>query len=181
MLVTSDHGEAFFEHRRMLHNNTLFDEMLRVPFILRLPGGRHPDGLDLNRLATLADLTPTLLAAASVQSAATLDGADLLQPGAATDARNVVARTAHHYPLRALRTPRWKLVLTTSGQAHLYDLASDPSEHQNVGFENIATLVGLGQLLTQRLAVPPSLAGSKSTTEAPLADQEMLKALGYVE
>ena len=181
VLVTSDHGEALFEHRRMLHNNTLFDEMLRVPFILRLPGGRYQDDFDLNRLATLADLTPTLLAAASVQPAAALDGADLLQPGAATDARNVVARTAHHYPLRALQTPRWKLVLTTSGQARLYDLISDPGEHLNVGFENLPTLVGLGQLLTQRLMAQPSLAGTKSTTEAPLADQEMLKALGYVE
>ena len=181
VLVTSDHGEAFFEHRRLLHNNTVYDEMLRVPFILRLPGGRLPDGVDLDRFATLADLTPTLLATASVQPPATLDGADLLQPGAVTDARNVIARTAHHYPLRALRTPRWKLVLTSSGQAQLYDLASDPGEHQNIGFENLPTLVGLGQLLTRRLAVPPSLAGTRSTSEAPLADQEMLKALGYVD
>ena len=181
VLVTSDHGEALFEHRRMLHNNTLFDEMLRVPFILRLPGGRLPDGVDLDRFATLADLTPTLLAAASVQPAVTLDGADLLQPRAATDARNLVARTVPKDPLRGLQTPRWKLVLTTSGQTQLYDLASDPGEHQNVGFENLPTLVGLGQFLTGRLTVPPSLAGTRSTTEAPLADQEMLKALGYVE
>ena len=181
VLVTSDHGEALFEHRRMLHNNTVFDEMLRVPFILRLPGGRYPDGVDLDRLATLADLVPTLLATTSVRPATALDGADLLQPGASTDVRSVLARTIHPYPLRVLRTPRWKLVLTTSGQAQLYDLASDPGEHQNIGFENLPMLVGLGQLLTQRLAVPPSLAGTRSTTEAPLADQEMLKALGYVE
>ncbi len=181
VLVTSDHGEALFEHRRMLHNNTLFDEMLRVPFILRLPGGRHPDGLDLSRLATLADLVPTLLATTSVRLTTALDGADLLRSRTATDARSVLARTGHPHPLRALRTQRWKLVLTTSGQAQLYDLASDPGEHQNVGFENLPTLVGLGQLLTQRLAVPPSLAGTRSETEAPLADQEMLKALGYVE
>ena len=181
VLVTSDHGEAFVEHRRMLHNNAVFDEMLRVPFILRLPGGRHPDGVDLDRFATLADLTPTLLAATSVQPTATLDGTDLLRPEAAPDSAIILTRTAHHYPLRALRTPRWKLVLTTSGQAQLYDLASDPREHKNVGFENLPTLVGLGQLLTQRLAAQPSLAGTRSTTEAPLADQEMLKALGYVE
>jgi arylsulfatase A-like enzyme len=181
VLVTSDHGEAFFEHRRMLHNNTVYDEMLRVPFILRLPGGRHPDGLDLNRPATLADIVPTLLATASLQPSTTLDGADLLQPRAATDAHILVARTAYYYPLRALRTPRWKLVLTTSGQARLYDLAFDPGEHQNVGFENLPTLVGLGQLLTQRLMAQPSIAGTRSTTDAPLADQEMLKALGYVE
>jgi len=181
VLVTSDHGEAFFEHRRMLHNNTLFDEMLRVPFILRLPEGRHPDGLDLNRPATLADIVPTLLAATSVRPPNALDGTDLLRPGTAAKAHSVLARTAHHYPLRGLRTPRWKLVLTSSGQARLYDLASDPGEYRNVGFENFPTLVGLGQLLTQRLMAQPSIAGTRSTTDAPLADQEMLKALGYVE
>jgi len=181
VLVTSDHGEAFYEHRRMLHNSTAYDEMLRVPFILRLPRGRLPDGVDLDRFATLADLTPTLLAAASVQPPPNLDGVDLLQPGAAADARYVVARTAQEYPLRAVRTPRWKLVLTNSGQARLYDLASDPGEHHNVGFENLPTLVGLGQLLTRRLAVPPSLAGTRSESEVSLADQEMLEALGYVE
>ncbi len=181
VLVTSDHGEAFYEHRRMLHNSTAYDEMLRVPFILRLPRGRLPDGVDLDRFATLADLTPTLLAAASVQPPPNLDGVDLLQPGAAADPRYVVARTAQEYPLRAVRTPRWKLVLTNSGQARLYDLASDPGEHHNIGFENLPTLVGLGQLLTRRLAVPPSLAGTRSESEVSLADQEMLEALGYVE
>jgi arylsulfatase A-like enzyme len=181
VLVTSDHGEALFEHRRMLHNNTLFDEMLRVPFILRLPGGRHPAGLDLSRLATLADLVPTLLATTSVQHTTALDGTDLLRSGTATDARSVLARTGHPHPLRGLQTPRWKLVLTTSGQARLYDLISDPGEHRNVGFENLPTLVGLGRILTQRLMAQPSLTGAKSASDAPLADQEMLKALGYVE
>jgi len=165
----------------LMHNNTVYDEMLRVLFILRMPGGRLPDGVDLDRLATLADLTPTLLAAASVQPPATLDGADLLQPGAANEARYVIARTAHRYPLRALRTPRWKLILTSSGQAQLFDMASDPGEHHNVGFDNLPMLVGLGQRLTRQLAIPPSLAGVRSTSEAPLADQEMLEALGYVE
>jgi len=181
VLVTSDHGEALFEHQRMGHNKTLFDEMLRVPFILRLPGGSYPDGIDLNRIATLADLVPTLLATTSVRPTAALDGTDLLQPAAETSARSFLARTGRPNPLRALRTPRWKLVLTSSGQARLYDLISDPGEHRNVGFENLPTLVGLGQILTQRLLAQPSLAGTKSTTEAPLADHEMLEALGYIE
>jgi arylsulfatase A-like enzyme len=146
-----------------------------------MPGGHLPDGVDLDRFATLADLMPTLLAAASVRPPATVDGTDLLQPVNENDMRYVIARTAHHYPLRALRTPRWKLVLTSSGQAQLFDMTSDPGEHENVGFENLSTLVGLGQIFTRRLAVPPSLTGARSTSEAPLADQEMLKALGYTE
>ena len=46
MLVTSDHGEAFLEHGRVGHNTTVYDEMLRVPFILRLPEEAVADHVD---------------------------------------------------------------------------------------------------------------------------------------
>ena len=77
ILVTSDHGEAFYEHHRMSHNNTVYDEMLRVPFILRLPEGFDRGGLDLDRMVTLADIVPTLLATASLEPDAILDGFNL--------------------------------------------------------------------------------------------------------
>lgn len=39
VLVASDHGEALFEHGRQGHNANVYEEMIRVPFLLRLPGG----------------------------------------------------------------------------------------------------------------------------------------------
>jgi len=184
VLITSDHGEAFSEHGRMLHNNTVYDEMLRVPFILRLPEGTDPGSVDLDRTATLADIVPTLLAAASMRPAAPLDGVNLLEPSPdapATSKRAVVARTAHPEPLRCLRTPRWKVILTPSGQGELYDLATDPGEHRNIAFDNLPVYVGLGQLLTRRLTAPPGLDRSAREEDLPDEEQEMLRTLGYLE
>lgn len=184
VLITSDHGEAFSEHGRMLHNNTVYDEMLRVPFILRLPEEFDHDGADLDRTATLADIVPTLLAAASMSPTGPLDGANLLDLSPRARARSeraVLARTAHPEPLRCLRTPRWKIILTPSGQGELYDLEADPGEHHNAAFDNLPVYVGLGQLLTRRLTAPPRLVRSARNEDLTGEDREMLRTLGYLE
>ena len=184
VLVTSDHGEAFAEHGRMLHNNTVYDEMLRVPFILHMPQVFDRVGVDLDRTATLADIVPTLLAATSIRPATPLDGIDLLEllqrPPVAGE-RSVVARTAHPEPLRCLRTPHWKVILTPSGQGELYDLVADPGEHRNAAFDNLPIFIGLGQLLTRRLTAPPGLDLFARTENLPDEEREMLRTLGYLE
>jgi arylsulfatase A-like enzyme len=184
VLITSDHGEAFWEHGRMLHNNTVYDEMLRVPFILCMPESVDLDGIALDRTATLADIVPTLLSAASSRLPEHLDGIDLLErspPVRANVGRAVLARTAHPEPLRCLRTPRWKVILTPSGQGELYDLTADPRERRNVAFENLPVYVGLGQLLTRRLTAPPQLVRSARKEGLPDDEREMLRTLGYLE
>jgi hypothetical protein len=93
----------------------------------------------------------------------------------------VVARTAHPVPLRCQRTPRWKVILTPSGQGELYDLAADPGEQRNVAFEYLPVFVGLGQLLTRRLMAPPRIDRSAREEDLPDEEREMLKTLGYLE
>ena len=42
VVVTSDHGEAFFEHQTWIHGNSLYEEMLRVPFLVYRSWDREP-------------------------------------------------------------------------------------------------------------------------------------------
>lgn len=60
VVVTSDHGEMFGEHGKWLHGNSLYEEVLRVPLLIRYPGvvaaGRVSD-----TPVTTADLMPTVL------------------------------------------------------------------------------------------------------------------------
>ena len=42
IIVTSDHGEEFFEHGQIGHGKSLYDEVLRVPFMVRWPGRIAP-------------------------------------------------------------------------------------------------------------------------------------------
>jgi arylsulfatase A-like enzyme len=60
VIVVSDHGEEFFEHGGLGHRNTLYEEVTRVPMILRLPGVL-PVGAALRGPVSLADVMPTVL------------------------------------------------------------------------------------------------------------------------
>lgn len=180
VLVTSDHGEGFLEHGRTSHNSTLYDEMLRVPFVLRLPEELRTT-VDAGRLASLADIVPTLLATAGIRPDGPVDGINLLSPPTPADrGRVVIARTPGAPPLYALRTSHWKLLLAGSGQGLLFNLEEDPGERRDLALQSPLVFTGLGQLLTERLAQPPHFAPAAEEQELAPADIEMLEALGYV-
>jgi arylsulfatase A-like enzyme len=184
VLVTSDHGEAFFEHDRMGHNSTVFDEMLRVPFILRLPpGAADAEAIDLNRLVTLADIVPTLVGLAGMETDPAVAGLDLLRPpppDTSIHGRHLVARSATVPPIYAVRNLHRKLILSGSGQGALFDLTRDPGEHNDLVLIDRPSLVGLGMLLTGELARPPRYEPAPELDEIPEQDVKMLEALGYL-
>lgn len=59
VVLVSDHGEEFWEHGGYEHGHALFDELLRVPFIVRAP--ELQPGTVLNAPVSLLDLAPTVL------------------------------------------------------------------------------------------------------------------------
>jgi arylsulfatase len=183
VLVTADHGDAFREHGRMGHNKTVYDEMLRVPFILRLPEDFEGRIFSSDRLVTLEDIVPTLLATTSLEPAAPVTGVDLSRSASGDEPppRFFIARTAHGVEAYALRTPRWKFILPSSGHGELFDLANDPGELDNLGFRNRPVFVALGQLLTWNLGSRPSVNSQAPTADLPEKDRKMLEALGYIE
>jgi len=182
VLITSDHGEAFLDHGRMSHNSTLFDEMLHVPFILRLPSRFDVQHPALDQLVTLADIVPTLLATAALEPEPGLAGINLLDPagGKSSNGRYLVARTTGNNPIYGLRNLRWKLMLGGSGQGALFNPELDPGENNDLVLDDRATFYGLGRLLTQRLAEPPALEPAVNVERLSDEDAAMLKALGYL-
>jgi arylsulfatase len=74
VVVTSDHGEEFLDHGRMLHSHTLLDELLHVPLIVRGPG--VPASLRISEQVRTIDVAATLLEAAAIPPD-DLDGASL--------------------------------------------------------------------------------------------------------
>ncbi len=57
VIVTADHGEAFGEHGRTHHGRQLYEEAVRVPLVVHLPGG--PAGRS-DRVVSLIDLPETI-------------------------------------------------------------------------------------------------------------------------
>jgi arylsulfatase A-like enzyme len=74
--VVSDHGDEFFEHGSIGHRSTLHAEQLRVPLILRIPGGTT-GGTRVNGVARIYDVAPTLLDYAGLDSLPHAEGTSL--------------------------------------------------------------------------------------------------------
>ncbi len=182
-VLTSDHGEAFAEHGVLGHNETIHEEMVRVPLIVRLPGGERPAGVELGRLATLGDVMPTILARLGQAPPAAVRGRDLLAPAPAD--RAVLLRSSHEAgTIFGLRAPRWKLMARAPaswdpGWLRLFDLEEDPGETRDRGAQRRLLQAALALRLERALGgAAPFEAGE--TPEVPEEDQEMLRSLGYL-
>lgn len=183
VLVTADHGDAFLEHGRTGHNSTVFDEMLHVPFILYLPDTFDRRHIASDRLVTLEDIAPTLLATAALRPSGGVTGINLIgspdddQP----ERRYFIARTVGRSPTYALRSSRYKVILPPSGHGQLFDLVEDPGELSNLSFRRQPLFAALGQLLTWDLNIGAATQPHAPIAELPAKDIEMLEAIGYIE
>jgi len=184
IVFVADHGEEFGDHGGWEHGRTLYDEMLDVPLIVRIPGA---GGKIVERQAQQVDVVPTILDALGLKLPADLEGRSLLAlaEGPAIDPQEEPAFSwLEERSLRsaAVTTPKWRLVekrFPVSG-SYLYDRQADPEERHNLAREQP---VRAGYLRAQLRAVERSRLGTLKALEAKPLDpetQNQLKALGYL-
>ncbi len=178
VLVTSDHGEAFLEHGRVGHNTTVYDEMLRVPFILRIPPGLMSGAPETDRLTSLEDVVPTLLGLTGAPVPDEVTGVDLLSPRTDTGDRAIVARAAHAPRTIAYRTPEWAFI---EGRDVLetYNTRSDPGQRRNVYLEEFQRTLCLRALLELELS-RPAFSTPERSNDLDQEEIDALRSLGYV-
>lgn len=131
----SDHGEELWDHGGYEHGHTLYDELIRVPLVLKVPG--LPPGR-VSEPVSLLDVAPTIFAALELPVGAG-DGISLL-PAARGDiaARTRLAGRAYGSGRLLYGPSRWAVVqagkkyMTGEGRESLYDLEHDPDASRNV-------------------------------------------------
>ncbi len=128
---TSDHGDALGEHGLPYKGPFMYEELVRIPFILA--GGRF-GGRKRQDLVTQCDLAPTLASVAGIPWPEGTDGRSLLRDTKGPDAvfLEYYAKQKWVNPIRTIRTRTHKLNLYDSGHRELYVLASDPHELRNM-------------------------------------------------
>jgi arylsulfatase A-like enzyme len=186
VVVTSDHGEEFFEHGFKGHARTLFDEVVRVPLVIRWPGRVTPGRVIANQTRTI-DLMPTLLGAAGVEPPAHVQGRDLAPLLAGESLSPEPALTElllDGRQMRALRTPAFKVFDQGPDRPQaVFDLAADPAETTPLPVEGEVWVRAAG-----RLAVEIEVAGEIRRSIAAGADEivlddetrRRLESLGYL-
>lgn len=114
IVVAGDHGEAFGEHGDFVHGHLAYEEIMRVPLIVKFPAGFDVQADSTGALAQLTDIAPTVLDALGLgQLADGMQGVSLLPAARSGEQpRKLVysetqASTANQR-LLALRDDRWK-------------------------------------------------------------------------
>ena len=193
VVVTSDHGEEFFEHDRFGHNKTLFEESVRVPLIIRYPRS-VPAGRRVSALARMVDIAPTVMDLAGLDPLPNVLGRSLVPhlnggpPPEAEPALMELVEGRKRPPQFALRTQDWKWIVRRDdgGPVGLYDLRADPDERRDLSVSNpelraeaeAASARAQATLRALELLHPEGAAASPSLPEEL---KRQLEGLGYLD
>lgn len=179
VILTSDHGEEFWEHGSCEHVKTVYNELIHVPLFLRAPG-LSPGTVGAPVPASLSVL-PTVLDLLGLDASELgLDGVSLL----AEPPDHVVSEAQFHYDGRHLRRyalvgDGHKLIVDLdAGRVELYDLETDWTEQDDIALERPEIVARLAEVLSRHLeALQPA-----AQHPGALDDETMqqLRELGYV-
>ncbi len=183
VVVLSDHGEEFLEHGGKGHGYTVYEELLHVPLIM-VGEGIFEQGESYEYRVRLIDILPGLchLAGISTQDL-DIDGTNMFKKS---------RREPENYPLvyaeaikgklpRTIRTRKYQIIYNERpGTWELYDIESDPQQHNNIYKKDHPAVAELGPLLMK-------LKGNEiDMQQVPVRKltprkKRSLESLGYIE
>lgn len=180
VVVVGDHGESLNEHGEEHHGIFLYESVLRVPLMIRMPGiaaRRVPE------VVRITDVMPTVLALAGIDAPA-VDGVSLVdlmtgrRHGLDLEAyaESLYPQRFGWSPLYALRDSRYKFI--DAPKPELYDLARDPFEERNIVAERSTIAEAMKRRLDAIAAKTPSEVHQASAAPSP-ETRARLTSLGY--
>lgn len=163
IVLLSDHGEEFFEHKGFGHGYTMFSEVIHVALILSLPEV-VPGGRAIEEQARLVDVTPTILDLIGLDSGFAFEGASLV-PLVTGKGKAVAGPHALFPPLvayseairdgpekKAVTARPWKLIYDlASVDEVLFNLKEDPGESKDCMGQHPEAIAPLEELLSRAL------------------------------
>jgi arylsulfatase A-like enzyme len=128
IIFTSDHGEEFFEHSGWGHAHDLYNELVRVPLVIKFPGQAHA-GIRPNSLAGSIDILPTLLDYCHLPPLASpIDGVSLMPAlSGKTPRQNLISDIALSRYIEAIPP---KFALFHKQTKLIYNFPANPSDRK---------------------------------------------------
>ncbi|MFC2163477.1 sulfatase [Acidobacteriota bacterium] len=203
IVFTSDHGEEFYDHQGWEHSHSLYNELIKVPLIIKFPNSQYK-GMRVDSSVRLIDIAPSILDASGLRSFKLgTDGQSLLRiiHGKEKGNRTFVSYLGpdgfRHTPEKiSMNDNEYKLILNgrysekalsffkppppSLERLELYHLVQDPMERKNLFNQRPETTQKLLKELEKRLKRShKAKAQEKSIIDEEL--EERLRALGYIK
>lgn len=175
VVFTADHGEEFLDHGGFEHGHSMFDELLRVPLIVRWPGG--PRGRVVDEVVRHIDLAPTLCGLAGLPVPEQFAGASLLDVRAD---RPVLAHgNFWGEPRTAFVSGGYKFIVDAQQRGALFELSGDPREKKNLVLERPEVVERMRRELETMEAHLQAAAAGEPIEMTPEVE-EMMRSIGYL-
>jgi len=200
IIYTSDHGEGFWDHGLVGHGNSLYEELLRVPLIMRFPVlVKFPKfqlgGKVLTQPVRQIDIVPTILDFLGIEGEGLIFGTSLMpliwgKKETLEELEYVISEEILQQPelhdIRSIRSGPWKYIITRDFENNeyrreLYNLSQDPAETVNLFEQKTSLAMELQGRLFSELS---HLERHKTRPKIHVPDRETLerlKALGYIK
>jgi arylsulfatase A-like enzyme len=185
IILMSDHGDAFFDHHRFGHNVHLYDDMTRIPLIMKFPKSDEVKPRRLRSLVETVDVLPTVIDFLNLDPPDGLEGESLLPliTGATDHLKDPeVVMSTHDLRKHAIRLGDHKYIYSTEDDQELYNLITDPREQENLFSKDKEKAVLLRKRLEQIIDLTTgSTQEEASDIRSDPRMKRLLETLGYVE
>ena len=187
IIITADHGESFGEHNLMDHGRALYEELLRIPLIIKYPFSLKTGAFESP--VSLLDIMPTVLSTVGIPLTQNIQGEVITKASAhrklyAENYRDKlwIEKLGSRFDrdLLTVYSVDFKYIWASNGKHELYNLKKDPKESNNLIHEMPEIAADMDRKVKNRLTLFKS---SRSINESPDVDNtimEKLRALGYL-
>jgi len=185
IVLTSDHGDEFYEHESWNHGHSLFNELLRSVLVFKLPESQNAGGAD-SIFAQSIDIAPTIVTAVRGICPETWQGIDLLSGEQAE--WGFALSGISNINGKAIMNSHEKLYVKTDfdgviKETYYFNLDNDPKEQNNL--VNIPEFKDRITQLSDELVRLEALYSTNAvqSIDIELDDEtsKQLKALGYLQ
>ncbi|MFC1590186.1 sulfatase [Candidatus Omnitrophota bacterium] len=191
VIITSDHGEGFWEHGTSEHGNSLYNELLKVPLIIYPPGGRKAQPATIDKLASNIDLFPTIMDFAKIENFPKADGKSLVRyfkKGAGGPAGIIFSENPHSVCVDGMscQSDQYKIIFTSpshNSKREVYDIRKDPFEKNNLVSMGIPDAARMEKLLIdhKKDTDRKRMLLEQKDKKLDKASSDKLKSLGYLQ
>jgi arylsulfatase A-like enzyme len=183
-----DHGEEFWDHDGFEHGHTLYQELVGVPLMFKLPASRQKRVV--NAAVSGYDVTPTVLDLCGLPPVVTPTGVSLAGyvtgAGALPAARPIFSGgTLFRSNFESVVFEGWKYIRsTTTGRGLLFYLPDDPRERRSLAFERPDVTARARALLDDHARAMEAFRREHGivnpTIKLDAEEMERLRTLGYL-